>query len=106
VRLPPCRQAKKSEISERSNMNNRKIIEEAAVTAGIFTEEQIEAYQKEGDLPLKTYIQWKNLGYTVRKGEEAKVTTYVWQYSQKLNRYIKVKSKFFTKSQVTEGKKR
>ena len=50
-------------------MTNLEIIISEAVKQGIFSEEQIEAYLIEGDLPLKTYKSWKEAGFIVRKGQ-------------------------------------
>ena len=60
-------------------MTNLEIIISEAVKQGIFSEEQIEAYLIEGDLPLKTYKSWKEAGFIVRKGQKAKLRTKLWQ---------------------------
>lgn len=54
-------------------MTNEQIIANSAVAAGIFTQEEAEAYFSHGlRLPIHTFAEWKNHGYMVKKGEHAR----------------------------------
>lgn len=45
-------------------MTNEQIIANSAVAAGIFTQEEAEAYFSHGmRLPIHTFAEWKNHGY-------------------------------------------
>ena len=67
-------------------MTNLDIIIQEALANNIFTEEQIEGYLTEGDLPLKTYLSWKNAGYQIKKGEKAVLSTKLWKVRPKKKR--------------------
>ena len=61
-------------------MTNIEIVISEALNNGIFTEEQIEGFLSEGgDIPLKTYRAWQDSGFTVRKGQKAKLETKLWK---------------------------
>ncbi len=65
-------------------MTNSEIIINEALLNNIFTKEQIESMVKNGiDIPLHTFQTWKELGYSVKKGEHAKVTTRLWKRTKK-----------------------
>ena len=51
-------------------MTNEKIIFDAAVASGIFTEAEAMGYIVSGRrLPLHTYSEWRRMGYQVKQGE-------------------------------------
>ena len=61
-------------------MTNEQIIANSAVAAGIFTQEEAEAYFTKGmRLPIHTFAEWKNYGYMVKKGEHAALTVSIWK---------------------------
>lgn len=61
-------------------MTNEQIIANSAVAAGIFTQEEAEAYFSHGlRLPIHTFAEWKNHGYIVKKGEHAALTVSIWK---------------------------
>lgn len=61
-------------------MTNEQIIANSAVAAGIFTQEEAEAYFSHGmRLPIHTFSEWKNHGYMVKKGEHATLTVSIWK---------------------------
>lgn len=95
-------------------MTNFQIITSAAIEAGIFTVEQVEAICSTGRrLPLHTFSEWKRLGYQVKKGQKARIAIDIWKKSNKKrknengeemeeteDRYYKKLSHFFTFDQV------
>ena len=65
-------------------MTNEQIIANSAVAAGIFTQEEAEAYFTRGmRLPIHTFAEWKNHGYSVKKGEHAALTVSIWKRKTK-----------------------
>ena len=63
---------------------NSEIIYKAAVNAGIYTEQQAAAILMSGRaLPIHTFMEWKNLGYSVKKGEKAALHVDLWNYTTK-----------------------
>lgn len=61
-------------------MTNEQIIANSAVAAGIFTQEEAEAYFSHGmRLPIHTFAEWKSCGYMVKKGEHAALTVSIWK---------------------------
>lgn len=61
-------------------MTNEQIIANSAVAAGIFTQEEAEAYFSHGlRLPIHTFAEWKNHGYMVKKSEHAALTVSIWK---------------------------
>ena len=94
-------------------MTNFQIIANSAVETGIYTKEQVETIISQGfNLPLHTFAEWKRLGYSVKKGEKAKMTCRIWKYSNKEveqteeieeqanSHYYLTKAFFFTSEQV------
>lgn len=93
-------------------MTNLTIITSAAIQAGIFTEAEADAIIKSGhELPLHTFAEWKRLGYSVKKGEKARMRCDIWRKSNKKvqtaygeevenDRFYKKLSHFFTIDQV------
>lgn len=62
-------------------MTNEKIIFDAAVASGIFTEAEAMGYIASGRrLPLHTYQEWRRMGYQVKQGERAALTVVLWKY--------------------------
>ncbi len=94
-------------------MNNIHIIATEAVTQGIFTEDQVQAYISEGDLPIHTFDMWSKAGFIVRKGQKARLITKLWKPAKVKNRetgreedgWVKVKAFLFTADQVAPAKK-
>lgn len=97
-------------------MTNLQIIASAAIEAGIYTVEQVEACFAAGHLlPLHTFAEWKRLGFSVKKGEKARLKVDIWKKSNKkitaenengdeveadTGRFYKKLSHFFTLDQV------
>ena len=68
-------------------MKNSEIILHAALETGIYTEEQATAcIEKTGDLPIHTFMEWKKLGFSVKKGEKARLHLYLWMFTNKPNK--------------------
>ena len=62
-------------------MTNEKIIFDAAVASGIFTEAEAMGYIASGRrLPLHAYQEWRRMGYQVKQGERAALTVVLWKY--------------------------
>lgn len=93
-------------------MTNLTIITSAAIQAGIFTESEVDSIIKSGhELPLHTFAEWKRLGYSVKKGEKARMRCDIWRKSNKKqqdengeevenDRFYKKLAHFFTADQV------
>jgi hypothetical protein len=90
-------------------MTNTEIITKEAIAKGLYTEDEaIEIIKKHGALPLHTFAAWKAMGYSVKKGEHAKLITYIWKYTNKENKetgenenkIFKTKAHLFTLEQV------
>ena len=65
-------------------MTNAEIIKNVSVAAGLFTEAEAAALiMATGSLPVHTFQEWKRLGYSVKKGEHAAITTNLWKYTTK-----------------------
>ena len=65
-------------------MTNFQLIANAAVQEGLYTQDEALAILAEqGELPLHTFKEWQNRGYTVRKGEHAKLTAQIWRFKGK-----------------------
>lgn len=60
-------------------MTNFEIVMQEALANNIFTEEQLQGFIEEGDIPLKTWQSWRNAGFVVRKGQKARCITKLWQ---------------------------
>ena len=60
-------------------MTNEQIILEAAIANNIFTEEEaVELLETEGTLSLHTFATWKHMGYSIKRGEHAKLCVMLW----------------------------
>ena len=97
-------------------MTNLTIIANEAIHAGHYTKEQIETLlEQTGTIPLHTFAEWKRLGYSVKKGAKAVITTYLWKFAKKTmtvpqpdneeaeidaSHYYKTKAYLFTLDQV------
>lgn len=96
-------------------MTNFQIITDSAIATGLYTEERaIEIIQTEGELPLHTFAEWKRLGYSIRKGEHAKLVCFIWRHKSKTKEvqqddktveinessFYKTKAHFFDNTQV------
>ncbi|MCR5785690.1 MAG: ssDNA-binding domain-containing protein [Eubacterium sp.] len=93
-------------------MTNTQIIINEALVNEVYTEEQIEKYMLKGDLPLHTFAEWQKLGFKVKKGERARITTKLWKMSkkgkieanndeeEKKEHFFLTKAFLFTKEQV------
>lgn len=95
-------------------MTNLQIIAESAIAAGVYTEEQVKTFlERAGRLPLFTFAEWKKAGYSVKKGEHATLTCYIWKPKKNAKKaepeneeeergtdFFKVKAFFFTPEQV------
>lgn len=64
-------------------MTNLQIVINEAITNNIFTEDQLQGYIDEGDIPLKTFLEWRKAGYIVRKGQKARLETKLWLKARK-----------------------
>lgn len=61
-------------------MTNGAIIKDAAVAAGLWSEEEAVAIiMRLGSLPLHTFKEWQRMGWQVRKGEKAALTCNIWK---------------------------
>lgn len=84
-------------------MTNTKIILDAALASGIFTAEQVEEILSAGRrLPLHTFGEWKRMGFSVKKGEKARLACSIWKKStkkaeKKENEEEKENDRFFLK---------
>lgn len=87
-------------------MTNLEIVIRDAIAAQIFTKEQVDGYLSEGDLPLKTFREWLNTGFVIKRGEKARLKTRTWQPckkkkdSDKSEKFILVPTYLFTADQV------
>lgn len=97
-------------------MTNFEIITSAAIAEGIYTKEQIEKMLSTiGEVPLHTFAEWKRMGFSVKKGEHAKLTCNIWRWNSKKgvvpmedgndvevdeSHFYKTKAFFFTGDQV------
>lgn len=63
-------------------MTNSQLIQNKAISENIYTEDELELFfEKNEFLPLNTFQGWKSLGYSVKKGEKAKIKTKLWKYT-------------------------
>ena len=70
-------------------MTNFQIIIRDAINSNLYTAEQIDDMLASGvSLPLHTFQEWKNRGYSVRKGEKAAMTSVIWR--AKKNKKVEV----------------
>lgn len=102
-------------------MTNFEIIANEAILQGIFTQEEVEEYITNMQrLPLHTFAEWKSMGYSVKKGEHAKMKCSIWRYKEsekkskedgeknekKESSYYMKLSHFFTADQVEKIEKK
>ena len=65
-------------------MTNEEIIIQAALAEKLFTEKEIAVILATGNrLPLHTFSEWKRLGFSVKRGEKARLTTTIWKWTSK-----------------------
>lgn len=95
-------------------MTNLQIIASEAIANNIYTEQEVEKIIAAGyRLPIHTFAEWKRMGYIVRKGEHATITTRLWKFTNKKqdaaddadgnqepDHYYLAKAFLFTKDQV------
>lgn len=61
-------------------MTNLEIVEKEVVERGFLTEEECGIIiGKYGELPYKTYQEWKYSGYQVKRGSKAIIKTKLWK---------------------------
>ena len=96
-------------------MTNQEIIIQEILINNIYTAEEVAAFFEAGVVPpVHTFQTWKSLGYKVKKGEHAKITTSLWKHTKKAKkedietgeeevdagRFYLAKAFLFTKDQV------
>lgn len=81
-------------------MKNKDIIREAAIKAGIITEEQaIELENEAIEIPFHTASGWKAKGYAVKEGETG-MEVKLWKLKDGDNRFYLTKAILYSKGQV------
>jgi len=61
-------------------MKNIDIILSDAIQHKIYTREEAAALiLAHGCLPLRTFAEWKKLGFSVKKGEKAALVSFIWK---------------------------
>lgn len=61
-------------------MTNTEIIFKEAIANKIYTKEEAQKIiEEQFVLPIHTFMVWKELGYSIKKGEHAKITTRLWK---------------------------
>lgn len=74
-------------------MTNDEIIYKAAISAGIYSEQEAAAILASGhNLPLHTFVEWKARGYSVKKGERARLRVDLWMFTDKPNKAARDKA--------------
>ncbi len=59
--------------------NNEKIIMEA-IKNGVYSSSEVKKFLSAGEaLPIHTSYEWRQLGYHIKKGEHARITTKLWK---------------------------
>lgn len=93
-------------------MTNLEIVENEVITRGLLTEEECgKIIGKYGELPYKTYQEWKCSGYQVKKGSKAIIKTKLWKKvkskkkdedkeDKKESKFVMVTASLFDSSQV------
>lgn len=67
--------------------SNNEIIYKAVTESGMLTTAEADnLIMKFGELPLHTFIEWKRRGYSVKKGEKARLHLYLWMFTNKPNK--------------------
>ncbi len=103
-------------------MTNMQIIVNSAVEHGLYSEAEVEElFVAMGCLPLFTFAEWKKRGYSVKKGEKAKMMCYIWKMKREKTtvhqksgddvevdekNFYKVKAYFFMPDQVEKIEKK
>jgi hypothetical protein len=82
-------------------MTNTQLIINEAINTEIYTEESMKEFiEKNSMLPLNTFLGWKSLGYTVKKGEKAMIKTKLWKFTNYKKR--KLTEEFNDMSKIME----
>ena len=89
-------------------MTNNEIIINQAIAHGIYTKAEAQAIvAAKGCLPIHTFAEWKNAGYSVKRGEHAAITCDLWKYTERPGKaakaaphYYMAKAHLFTRDQV------
>lgn len=96
-------------------MTNLEIVEKEVVQRGLLTEEECgKIIGQYGELPYKTYQEWKYSGYQVKKGSKAVIKTKLWkkvkskkkdeeseyEENKKVSNFVMVTASLFDLSQV------
>ena len=95
-------------------MTNLEIVEKEVVERGFLTEEECGIIiGKYGELPYKTYQEWKYSGYQVKRGSKAVIKTKLWKKvsktkdeesedkeNKKVRNFVMVTASLFDLSQV------
>lgn len=65
-------------------MTNSEIIMRTAIAKKVYTEEEaVKLIKTYGRLPLYTFQEWKKAGYSIKKGQPAKLSCIIWLPSTK-----------------------
>lgn len=65
-------------------MTNSEIIMRTAIAKKVYTKEEVAKLIKTyGSLPLYTFQEWKKAGYSIKKGQHAKLSCFIWLPSTK-----------------------
>lgn len=65
-------------------MTNSEIIMRTAIAKKVYTKEEVAKLIKTyGRLPLHTFQEWKKAGYSIKKGQHAKLSCVIWLPSTK-----------------------
>lgn len=95
-------------------MTNLEIVEKEVVERGFLTEEECGIIiGKYGEVPYKTYQEWKYSGYQVKRGSKAVIKTKLWKKvskkkdeesedkeNKKVSNFVMVTASLFDLSQV------
>ena len=82
-------------------MNNTDIIYNEAIRAGIYTKAEADAIMlTRGALPIHTFQEWKNAGYSVKKGEHAAIRCDLWKYTSKPSKKDREKAAGMTEEEA------
>ena len=65
-------------------MTNTEIIADEIKMHGLMTDVEVaKFYATNGFMPLNTFAEWKRLGYIVKRGEHATITSKLWRYTDR-----------------------
>lgn len=95
-------------------MTNLEIVEKEVVERGFLTEEECaKMIGQYGELPYKTYQEWKYSGYQVKRGSKTVIKTKLWKKvskkkdeesedkeNKKVSNFVMVTASLFDLSQV------